>query len=291
MHIIGVYGVLDMLPCRNTILIMWFVFRRHPLIQPVLYGFSDGWADFRGRSTGLENLIPQPRQVWKRESILMARGISEIREFCFWSGLWGLGYIAKISCSAWHEREPFSQLKSEEQMIEVNFCVGGMMYGAGVGDYKSRWIAVSPRYSVCSQKNFLRIRKLLWCDILLTNVWFEEKCMYVFNYFFSDGYIRIEPFLCMHGWFYLQIYAWTISDQLLAHKSDLESCYFAAQTMRTKVQLCHFCFSLSHSMNLTIDTLHTQVSVFFMSQLRSHFGYILWMHSHCPHMYFGCKNW
>ena len=124
--------------CRNTILIMWFVFRRHPLIQTVLYGFSDGWADFRGRSTGLENLIPQPRQVWKRESILMARGISEIREFCFWSGLWGLGYIAKISCSAWHEREPFSQLESEEQMLEVNFCVGGMMYGAGVGDYKSR---------------------------------------------------------------------------------------------------------------------------------------------------------
>ena len=46
--------------------------------------------------------------------------------------------MAEISCSAWHEREPFSQLESEEQMIEVNFCVGGMMYGAGVGDYKSR---------------------------------------------------------------------------------------------------------------------------------------------------------
>ena len=46
--------------------------------------------------------------------------------------------MAKISCSAWHEREPFSQLESEEQMIEVNFYVRGIMYGAGVGDYKSR---------------------------------------------------------------------------------------------------------------------------------------------------------
>ena len=158
MLLIGVYGVLDMLPgvcCCSQLQKYNFnyvvCFLQTSTNTPVLYGFSDGWADFRGRSTGLENLIPQPRQVWKRESILMARGISEIRELCFWSGLWGLGYIAKISCTAWHEREPFSQLKSEEQMIVVNLCVGGMMYGAGVGDYKSRWIAVSPRYSICSQ--------------------------------------------------------------------------------------------------------------------------------------------
>ena len=103
--------------------------------------------------------------------------------------------------------------------------------------------------------------------------------------FFSDGDIRIEPFLCMHGWFYLQIYAWTISDQLLAHKSDLESCYFAAQTMRTKVQLCHFCFSLLHSMNLTIDTLHTQVSVFFSCSSSDHTSAI---YSGCTHVAHTC---
>ena len=30
--------------------------------------------------------------------------------------------------------------------------------------------------------------------------------------------------------------AWTISDQLLQLNQDVESCYFAAQTMRTKIQ-------------------------------------------------------
>ena len=28
------------------------------------------------------------------------------------------------------------------------------------------------------------------------------------------------------------VYAWTISDQLLQRKLDVETCYFAAQTMR-----------------------------------------------------------
>ena len=32
------------------------------------------------------------------------------------------------------------------------------------------------------------------------------------------------------------VYAWTISDQLLQQRKDTESCYFAAQTMRTKIQ-------------------------------------------------------
>lgn len=31
------------------------------------------------------------------------------------------------------------------------------------------------------------------------------------------------------------MHAWTIADELLRHKKDLESCYFAAQTMRTKI--------------------------------------------------------
>lgn len=35
--------------------------------------------------------------------------------------------------------------------------------------------------------------------------------------------------------FQKSVHAWTISDQLLARKADLESSYFAAQTMRTKV--------------------------------------------------------
>jgi transportin-3 len=33
------------------------------------------------------------------------------------------------------------------------------------------------------------------------------------------------------------MYAWKIADAMLHEKKDLESCYFAAQTMRTKVQL------------------------------------------------------
>lgn len=34
----------------------------------------------------------------------------------------------------------------------------------------------------------------------------------------------------------LQMYAWEISDQLLQLKQDVESCYFAAQTMKMKIQ-------------------------------------------------------
>lgn len=32
------------------------------------------------------------------------------------------------------------------------------------------------------------------------------------------------------------VHAWKISDELLHRKADVESCYFAAQTMRTKIQ-------------------------------------------------------
>lgn len=32
------------------------------------------------------------------------------------------------------------------------------------------------------------------------------------------------------------MYAWEISDQLLQMKQDVESCYFAAQTMKMKIQ-------------------------------------------------------
>jgi hypothetical protein len=39
-----------------------------------------------------------------------------------------------------------------------------------------------------------------------------------------------------------QVFAWQISDQLLQLNQSMESCYFAAQTMRTKV-LCYACFS------------------------------------------------
>lgn len=31
------------------------------------------------------------------------------------------------------------------------------------------------------------------------------------------------------------MHAWTVADELLHHKRDLESCYFAAQTMRSKI--------------------------------------------------------
>ncbi|CAG2064269.1 unnamed protein product, partial [Timema podura] len=33
------------------------------------------------------------------------------------------------------------------------------------------------------------------------------------------------------------VFAWKVADEMLHHKRDLESCYFAAQTMRTKIQL------------------------------------------------------
>lgn len=33
-----------------------------------------------------------------------------------------------------------------------------------------------------------------------------------------------------------QMYAWEVSDQLLQLKQDVESCYFAAQTMKMKIQ-------------------------------------------------------
>lgn len=33
-----------------------------------------------------------------------------------------------------------------------------------------------------------------------------------------------------------QVYAWKIADELLARKVDLNSCYLAAQTMRSKLQ-------------------------------------------------------
>ena len=32
------------------------------------------------------------------------------------------------------------------------------------------------------------------------------------------------------------VYAWTVSDQLLQRKLDVETCYFAAQTLRSKIQ-------------------------------------------------------
>lgn len=35
----------------------------------------------------------------------------------------------------------------------------------------------------------------------------------------------------------LQVFAWKIADEMLHQKRNIESCYFAAQTMRTKIQL------------------------------------------------------
>lgn len=43
-------------------------------------------------------------------------------------------------------------------------------------------------------------------------------------------------FLC---WTF-QMYAWEISDQLLQLKQDVESCYFAAQTMKMKIQTAFY---------------------------------------------------
>lgn len=37
-----------------------------------------------------------------------------------------------------------------------------------------------------------------------------------------------------------QMYAWEMADQLLQLKQDVESCYFAAQTMKMKIQTSFF---------------------------------------------------
>lgn len=36
------------------------------------------------------------------------------------------------------------------------------------------------------------------------------------------------------------MYAWEISDQLLQLRQDVESCYFAAQTMKMKIQMSFY---------------------------------------------------
>lgn len=52
---------------------------------------------------------------------------------------------------------------------------------------------------------------------------------------------RLHPLICFVVWWHLfsyrlQMFAWEISDQLLQLKQDVESCYFAAQTMKMKIQ-------------------------------------------------------
>lgn len=44
--------------------------------------------------------------------------------------------------------------------------------------------------------------------------------------------VVFKPFCLI--WF--QVHAWEISDQLLQIRQDVESCYFAAQTMKMKIQ-------------------------------------------------------
>lgn len=41
--------------------------------------------------------------------------------------------------------------------------------------------------------------------------------------------------------FMVQVQAWKVADQLLHAKRDVNSCFFAAQTLRTKIQVCWFC--------------------------------------------------
>lgn len=68
------------------------------------------------------------------------------------------------------------------------------------------------------------------------------------------------------------IFAWQISDQLLIKRLDFESCYFAAQTLKTKTQ--HYYFELpkesyeefknsviNHLVNMDERTIVTQLSL------------------------------
>ena len=47
--------------------------------------------------------------------------------------------------------------------------------------------------------------------------------------------------------FSFKVHAWQIADQLLTSHESLESCYFAAQTMRTKVGTVTFLNPLPHN--------------------------------------------
>lgn len=78
------------------------------------------------------------------------------------------------------------------------------------------------------------------------------------------------------------MYAWKIADEMLQQKKDLESCYFAAQTMRTKIQqsfhelpvVSHV--SLRDSLLDHISQINKNTNAVIVTQVFTHFKLILY---------------
>eukprot|EP00057_Strongylocentrotus_purpuratus_P006191 XP_011660665.1 PREDICTED: transportin-3 [Strongylocentrotus purpuratus] len=68
---------------------------------------------------------------------------------------------------------------------------------------------------------------------------------------------------------YFQLFSWEISDQLLQMKRDVETCYFAAQTMRTKVS-SKALFTLFYSSNATHMPLLIELLTVLPEEVDSH---------------------
>uniref|UniRef100_A0A1B6DC68 Transportin-3 n=1 Tax=Clastoptera arizonana TaxID=38151 RepID=A0A1B6DC68_9HEMI len=59
----------------------------------------------------------------------------------------------------------------------------------------------------------------------------------VFTLYKNPNSVEKEKASLWLGELQKSVYAWKIADHILHHQTDVESCYFAAQTMRTKIQL------------------------------------------------------
>lgn len=68
--------------------------------------------------------------------------------------------------------------------------------------------------------------------------WLEQlqKSVCVFLEFMNIKRILIHILYTVYLFKKMQVYSWKVADEILQEKRNLESCYFAAQTMRSKVQ-------------------------------------------------------
>ncbi|GIY76521.1 transportin-3 [Caerostris darwini] len=73
-------------------------------------------------------------------------------------------------------------------------------------------------------------------------------CQAIYSLYHNPDTAEKEKASTYLGELQRSVFAWKIADELLQHRGDLESCYFAAQTMRTKIQFSfHELPSESHS--------------------------------------------
>ena len=64
----------------------------------------------------------------------------------------------------------------------------------------------------------------------------DEVLQLLHDLYQNPDTVAKEKASLMLGELQTSVFAWTVSDQLLEVNKDMESCYFAAQTMRTKIQ-------------------------------------------------------